>query len=330
MENVSTPTIPIVSVCVPTIGRLDFLSAVKASIAAQTFDAYEVLVLDNGSPEEVRADLDAWVAQDARVRVLRCDERIPMWDNFNRGVLGARGKYVAFCHDDDELYPTFLETNVAFMEKNPKVGFVGSNHDDIDVDGKLIARRERIERAEAMDGITFINDLMRSGRSVLAMQTIFFRRAVFPDGGFDPTMSRFFGDFILLMRMAETWQVGTLPDVLVKIRLHDGQASQRPLSEAVPIRTRLFLAYLDELRAKGSTLPIDQFERQVRRLHVLHLGFGWLEAKEAREAEVCAREIGSLKGVKLGPALDLVERLGPFRKARAKLAEVVRKVALRA
>lgn len=320
---------PKVTICVPTIGRLEFLPAVKASISAQTRGDFEVLVLDNASPEGVRDDLDAWAREDARVRVLRVDERVPMWENFNRGVLGARGEYVAFCHDDDELCPTFLERNVAFMDENPAVGFVGSNHYDIGPDGAVLALRERIARTESVAGATFIGDLMRQGRSALAMQTVFFRRTVFPEGGFDTTVSRFFGDFILLMRMAESWRVGFLAEPLVRVRLHPGQASLMSLGDSVPMRTKIFLSYIEELRERRSPLDTRLFERQVKRLHVLHLGWGWLAASGAQEAHTCAREIGSVSGLPVGPVLDLVEKAGPFREARTRLADVVRKVALR-
>ncbi|HRG97326.1 MAG TPA: glycosyltransferase family 2 protein, partial [Polyangiaceae bacterium] len=324
-----TPGAPKVTICVPTIGRLEFLPAVKASIAAQTLGDFEVLVLDNASPEEVREDLAAWVREDPRVRVLRADERMPMWENFNRGVLGARGEYVAFCHDDDELCPTFLEKNVAFMDAHPRVGFCGSSHYDVGPDGAVLAVRDRVARTEAITGATFIGDLMRQGRSALAMQTVFFRRAVFPDGGFDTTVSRFFGDFLLLMRMAESWDVGFLAEPLVRVRLHPGQASLMSLGASVPMRTEVFLAYIDELRAKGSPLDTRLFERQVRRLHVLHLGWAWLAATGTDEARTCARAIGSVRGLPLGHALDLVEKVGPFRGARTRLADVVRKAALR-
>jgi glycosyltransferase involved in cell wall biosynthesis len=320
---------PKVSICVPTIGRLEFLPGVKASIAAQTRGDFEVLVLDNGSPADVGAELETWARADARVRVLRSEARIPMWENFNRGVLGARGEYVAFCHDDDELCPTFIERNVAFMDSNPGVGFCGSNHFDIGPDGALLANRERFDATRSLAGHEFIAELMRTGRSPLAMQTVFFRRAVFPPGGFDPTVPRFFGDFILLMRMAESWRVGLIAEPLVRVRVHPGQASQMSLAESVPMRTTLFLSYLDELRGRGSTLDLDAFERQVRRAHVLHLGWGWLAASGTAEAHACARSIGAVKGLPLGAALEAIERVGPFRTARACLAGVVRKLSLR-
>lgn len=318
--------VPRVSLCVPTIGRLEFLAGVRASIAAQTRADFEVLVLDNGSPAGVSAELEAWSKLDDRVRILRSETRIPMWDNFNRGVLVARGEYVAFCHDDDELCPTFMELNVAFMDANPEVGFCGSNHFDIGPDGAVLARRRRIHQTESIDGRDFIAGLMRSGRSPLAMQTVFFRKSVFPPGGFDPTVSRFFGDFILLMRMAEQCRVGLLEEPLVRVRVHPGQASQMSLAESVPIRTSLFLSYLEELRRKRSPLDLLTFERWVRRAHVLHLGWGWLAASGRDEAHACAQRIGSVSGVPIGAVLDAIDRVGPFRSSRVRLAKLVRRL----
>src|SRR5689334_13001499 len=110
---------PLVTVCVPTIGRTEYLPFTIDALRAQTRGDYEILVLDNASPPDAQAQLEAWAAREPRVRVLRVDPRIPMFANFNRGIAAARGKYVTFFHDDDVYRPRFLELLVGALEADP-------------------------------------------------------------------------------------------------------------------------------------------------------------------------------------------------------------------
>ena len=48
---------PLLTVCVPTIGRLDYFPLTRSSLENQTFRNYEVLILDNESPEEAQKQL---------------------------------------------------------------------------------------------------------------------------------------------------------------------------------------------------------------------------------------------------------------------------------
>src|SRR5439155_12566316 len=99
--SISTKPAPPVTVALPTIGRMDYLPALLASLEAQTFGDFEALILDNASPPEAQALFAEQVKKDARFRVLRADERVPMFTNFNRGWLEMRGKYLVYFHDDD-------------------------------------------------------------------------------------------------------------------------------------------------------------------------------------------------------------------------------------
>src|SRR5690242_20731661 len=92
---------PAVTICVPTIGRTATLAATLDSIRAQSFPDYEVLILDNASVAGAQDIIRRFANNDDRISVLRVDHRIPMFDNFQRGVDQARGRYVTFFHDDD-------------------------------------------------------------------------------------------------------------------------------------------------------------------------------------------------------------------------------------
>lgn len=108
---------PLVSIITPAWNAERFLEEHLASIQAQTYPAWEHLIVDDGSRDQTREMLRAAAARDPRIR--------PFFHETNRGVSGARntalanaqGKYVAFLDADDTWLPLKLERQVAFMER---------------------------------------------------------------------------------------------------------------------------------------------------------------------------------------------------------------------
>ncbi|HEY8078542.1 MAG TPA: glycosyltransferase family 2 protein, partial [Labilithrix sp.] len=272
---------PRVSILVPTIGRIEYLSQTCESIEAQTFGDFEVLVLDNASPPESRAVLEAWAKRDRRVRVLRVEPRIPMFPNFNRGIEAARGEYLTFCHDDDVIVPEFVARCVAFLDAHPRVGITGSNYAHIDEHGKLTEVRRPVRRTQVWPGRRYIRALLRRGRNPLTMQSIFYRRVALGPEGIDPKLSLHWGDFVVLMRIAETWDVGLLEEPLVHVRRHAAQASAaHAVSRGMEMRREMLERYVDELaeRHPADAIFIRELRARIAVAHRTGMLWGWVVA----------------------------------------------------
>jgi len=325
---------PRVTVCVPTIGRIAFLASTRDSIAAQTFRDFEVLVLDNASPPDARVILEQWAAGDPRVRILRVEERVPMFQNFNRGIRAARGVYVTFCHDDDTVAASFLERQLAFMDAHPRVGFSGSNYDYIDENGAVTERRAPVARTEVWKGPRYIRALIRSGRNPLTMQSVFFRRAALSPSGIDEDLSPYYGDYVVLMRMAESWDVGLVAESLVKVRRHAAQASAGfPFSRGMRMRADVLRAYVDELAARRPTdkALVTELRASVALAHRTGLLWGWASAQDIVEARACIDGLGStVIDVAVGAVLRGIDRIAPpATDNRRRLSNGMRRVATR-
>jgi glycosyltransferase involved in cell wall biosynthesis len=104
---------PRFSVIVPTYGRPEFLAAALQSVLAQTIDDFEVLVIDDASPDPVV------VPDDRRVRVLHSPTNQGPAAARNLGVAEAAGTFVAFLDDDDLWLPRRLELAVAGHKRAP-------------------------------------------------------------------------------------------------------------------------------------------------------------------------------------------------------------------
>lgn len=305
--------VPRVSMLVPTIGRLAYLDRLIASVEAQAFRDAEILVLDNASPPEVvRSHFEPWAARDSRVRLVRCEPRVPMFANFNRGIRAARGEYVVFFHDDDVYLPELVTSAVALLGAHPRAAFAGTNYDFIDEDDQLTEQRRWIPRTQVVPGREYIEDLVSRARNLVPMPGLVFRRDALGDG-FDEQLPIHFGDFTLLMRLAEGAEVALIAEPLVRIRRHAAQASvSMPLSKSIPLRTEVLEAYLREYEARHPRdgAFVQGLRRRVQVGHLTGLLWGWLTAPDASEARACAAVLGELGGAPVVAALDGLERLG--------------------
>lgn len=113
---------PPFSIVVPTFNREGHIGRCLESIARQSYQDYEVVVVDNASSDgtvEVALGFD-WRLN---VSVLVNDSNRERSYSRNRGAEHARGKYVVFLDSDDELRPDSLEVAAAFVEADPEHRF---------------------------------------------------------------------------------------------------------------------------------------------------------------------------------------------------------------
>jgi glycosyltransferase involved in cell wall biosynthesis len=265
-----------------------------AALERQVFRDYEVIVLDNASPPDAVKHIQQWARKlGSTARIMRSEQRLPVYANFNRGILAARGKYIAFFHDDDIYHPEFLARTVEQLERVPDACIAGTNYDVIDEMGRVTGRRRPFRRTEAMSGREYIMSVLRTGRSPIPMQGVVYRRAALPEAGFDVAQPTHFGDFVLLMRLVEQGSVATLRDVLLQVRKHESAASQIPYSRAVPMRTKVLLAFCREYAERHSEIEVDRLVRWVERGHRVSLLYGWFAAADDAEARACADYLGA-------------------------------------
>jgi len=112
---------PKVSVIIPAYNAMAYLPEALESVLRQTFTDFEVLLIDDGSSDEIRQ----WAAgiTEARVKLIS-QENQGVSAARNIGIAKAQGEYIAFLDADDIWEPTKLEKQVRLLESNPAVGLV--------------------------------------------------------------------------------------------------------------------------------------------------------------------------------------------------------------
>ena len=128
---------PLVSVVVATYNMARYLPSAIRSVLEQTYPALEVLVIDDGSTDDTRTAIQP-LLDDRRVRYL-AQENQGQAGAKNRGVLEAKGEYVAFLDADDLWHRDKLTHQIPLFYGRERVGVVYSRYLEIDEAGRQIA-----------------------------------------------------------------------------------------------------------------------------------------------------------------------------------------------
>ena len=129
---------PLVSAVVPTYGDDGTVCRAVQSVAAQTYEPIELVVVDDCSPRPARDDVAAVDTSSLhRVTVHRHESNQGASAARNTGIEHAEGEFVAFLDDDDEWRPTKIERQVdRYREVGDDVGAVYTGIEQVDADGR--------------------------------------------------------------------------------------------------------------------------------------------------------------------------------------------------
>lgn len=189
------------------------LAACLDSILAQTFEAWELRLVDDGSTDRSLEIARAYADRDARIQVV-AQPRLGRRAALATAHADADTELVAWVDADDRLLPEALAKTVAILDEVPTCGLVYTEHRRIDAEGQPIASRPRPAYGPLrmlVDFVTFHFRLFRNATLLAA-------------GGIHPTRELAI-DYDLCLRVAEIASVVHLAEPLYEYRVHRGQLS---------------------------------------------------------------------------------------------------------
>jgi cellulose synthase/poly-beta-1,6-N-acetylglucosamine synthase-like glycosyltransferase len=259
---------PAVSVLMPVRNGAAYLSEAIASLAAQTFRDFEIVVIDNGSTDATPQLLCEWAKREPRLRSVRI-EGPRLTRSLNLAAKLARAPLLARLDADDVALPHRLERQVAAMAANPGIGLLGSNVELID------GRGRRLGRTSVPVDDAAIRHAQRTS-CVLAPSSTIIRADLFRKvGGYRPGLN-ISEDFDLWSRLAEHCELAALPDLLVRFRVHRGSVTARqPRRMAL---AAMCVVAACEARRRGEPEPFAAGSPNLRRALPL-LGLSRAEAR---------------------------------------------------
>ncbi|MDH3425173.1 MAG: glycosyltransferase [Acidimicrobiia bacterium] len=202
---------PDVSVVIPCFNQGQYLDDAIMSVFEQDHDGFEVIVVDDGSTDQVTIDIIDQLEL-PRVRVIRQDNA-GLSAARNAGMSAARGRYLVPLDADDELKPTYLSRLLSEISEDPSIGFVHCWAEFFgDVEGVYATR-------------AFNEYQLLMSNSVVGCAMI--RREAFEQvGGYDETMGQGNEDWDLWVRLtASGWGQRVVPEALFRYRRHGASMS---------------------------------------------------------------------------------------------------------
>lgn len=234
---------PLVSVLMPAYNCEAFVGEAVASMLAQTFTDFELLVIDDGSADSTRAVLEA--IRDPRLRLASNPHNMGLIRTLNRGLELANGHYVARMDADDVSSPERLERQVEFLQSHPDVDVLGTMVNLINVDGKQFGAI----RGYPTDPQAIHRFLLRE--CCLIHPTVMFRKdVVLAAGGYSPA-ARHAEDYDLWLRLSDHHKIANLPEQLVSYRMHRNQVSIKNLPTQHAVAQSCRRAALQRRRVLG-------------------------------------------------------------------------------
>ncbi|MBQ6570235.1 MAG: glycosyltransferase family 2 protein [Clostridia bacterium] len=122
MKNTSDTKAPTVTVLMATYNDEPYLAEALASVLNQSYTDFEIVIVEDGSTDKTRSVLNS--IKDKRIVKLYNSENKGLIYSLNLGLGHARGKYIARFDSDDIMLPGRLKSQVAYLERHPKVDIV--------------------------------------------------------------------------------------------------------------------------------------------------------------------------------------------------------------
>jgi glycosyltransferase involved in cell wall biosynthesis len=260
-----------VTVVIPTYNRSLLLLEALASVFSQTFQNFEVVIVDDGSTDDTASVLKPHASQLHYVKLPHGGEASAR----NRGIREARTRYVAFLDSDDLWEPQFLESVIGHLNKHPEIALV-STVCQVFPGGM---RRPRLS-SPIVHGHCYP---LLYARNLVTASAVVVKRSCFEQiGFFNETLDQA-TDYDMWLRIAKIYQIAILNEPLCRWRAHTGNASR---SE---VRHRE--CALQVVSAHSNHPSLTEKLRRSRRSRLLtSLGRAYLKAGDLDNASRCFSE----------------------------------------
>ena len=243
---------PLVSVIIPAYNAEAFLERTLRSALSQTYEALEIIVINDGSTDRTLELARAIAENDHRVFVIST-ENGGVARSRNRGIEAARGRYLAFLDADDLWHPTKLALQVAALQRydhDATWAAVYTLHRKIDEDDVVTDSRSDIECRGYMLARHIVIKFIRNGSTLLVRKDV-----AVSVGGFDPDYAdNGIGgceDFDFELKIAARYRLEVVRAYLVGYRVSPGNMSSN--------RDRMARAMMETVRRhteRNAGLPL--------------------------------------------------------------------------
>ncbi|MFC4386314.1 glycosyltransferase family 2 protein [Gracilibacillus marinus] len=254
---------PKLSIIIPTYNRPVALSELLASLAAQTYQDFEVIII-NDAGSDISKIVDAY--EELHCQIINLEQNSYHVRARNRGLELASGEWIMLIDDDDLILPTHIETMFQHTDDYDLL------YSDVEIVNYMETEMERIPLSSQLFAYTYDLDAMKKFSTYVPSGSMYKKSIHVEIGKFDEEMRNYW-DWDFFLRVAEKYRVKRVPVASV---LYEFSVTGNNQSKNLD-KMRKYLDRLSEKHHLG-TLPTKNF-------------FILLEEPEVKEREAVTKKI---------------------------------------
>lgn len=208
---------PKVSVIIPTYNRANFIGETIQSVLDQTFQDFEIIVVDDGSTDNTKEIIESFIKKSGKIKYLYEKNSGTCAAPRNVGFYNSTGKYLCFLDSDDLWLPEKLQKQIDFFKNsgNEKLGFIDCGTLIINEHGKEIKNNYNFPKYQG----NVYKDFLKYN-FVLSPGSVLIKRSVLENIGlFDENLPSA-EDWELWIRISKKYEFASLKEPLFKYRVH--------------------------------------------------------------------------------------------------------------
>ena len=221
----SEQAMPKISIIIPTYNYGRFIRKALNSLLHQTFQDFEIIVVDDGSTDNTKDIIDTIFKENIRYFF---SKKKGAASARNLGLRHATGKYVAFLDADDWLLPDSLELRIKFLKNHPEYDWVYGNWQIVDENGSYLGTADQFHLPPPEKRMGNLFPVLLSGANFIqTMSPLIKRKDLLSVGGFR-TGLKASQDYELWLRLSRGRNVGYIDAPIGVQRIHKSHISAFP------------------------------------------------------------------------------------------------------
>ena len=257
-------TAPLVSILMPVFKTAPYLREAIDSMLSQTFTDFELIVLNDCSPDDAEDILDTYT--DSRIVRYKGEKNTGLSNVLNVGIGMARGKYIARMDSDDLSLPDRLQIQVDYLETHPDIDLVSVGMQLFGAKEDIWLREQNPEKVKII--ALFFSPILHASsmwrRDSFEKYNLRFRQEMVPAEDYD----------LWTRALAKGLKLVNLRQVLYKYRIHPEQATTQ--TEKTTEKSRLVQQnYLSATLPSLSQKNRDAFPNKLWPVFIANLRSGF-------------------------------------------------------
>lgn len=261
-------TPPLISVAIPAYNHAHYIETCLTSVYNQTYPNIELVIIDDGSQDDTRIQIDSFLAQHANRfahTVFRSRPNRGVSATSNEAIESCNGEWVHLLGSDDVIYPDKIQRQCYFIQQwnDPALALVYADADYLDETGRVLPKRQGQRPASEPDHSAYQWLFLHNP---ITNPTLALKRDAFLNlGGFDESLR--LEDWDCWLRLSTRHAIARVPEILAGYRYHPHNTSH---NQQLMLHAML-LTFAKFLETQGGLIPAsirkESFRKNLHRLY---------------------------------------------------------------